>query len=705
MIIFTFVGIIASIFQLVLLREFTSSIAKNELSLVIAVGVWLVFCSLGSLLGRKKNIFSLRILPFIFSVIFCLALSSIHLIKPIMGINYYETVNFLFTLSSSFILIGSMSFLVGYSFGVFSEYFLCSCNRSAKIFASFFAFEAIGFFIGSVIFTFFLADYSNPFVFSFLPLLFLISYPYSKGIHKVYLIIAILILSTLSIFAFKPLLNKEFKTSEISLIKGSAYGLVVETQNEEVSSLFVNGNLLATSEDKIWNEEFLHTSLSSKNNIKEVLYIGPYFSGQAQTILKHDISHLDCIDINPVVSNLSKDNLKSIDRSKITFITDDPRSYIQTSSKKYDSIIMNISAPSTLAFNRYFSLEFFKLIKESLNTGGVFCFHIPSKRDILSPNILNFDSCIINTLDRVFDNRLLIPSDSMIILVSKDIPIKDENIINNFVRSKIRSNYLTRFHLKDLLDPGRRSYVENMLNKDIQINTDYSPRGFLYYLLLEQAKFYPNLSINVEKTAKYLLYIFSCLMVFLVLAMLFKKKKPLLLNASIVGFSSIGLTSLIFLLFQISSGALFWKMGIIIGSFMAGVSCAIFMMNYILEKYSPTSKALSIFYLLWTFFIISIFVSLKYTPERINSDFSFYLYSFFSGILTGTMYPLLSKILFTERRDAYKNISVTIYAMDLIGAFLGTFVFSILFIPFTGIFLSLGLLIVLAALFSIVNLK
>jgi hypothetical protein len=55
MLIFFFLGITACLFQLVVLREFTYSLAKNELSFILAVGVWLIACSLGSLIAKKRG--------------------------------------------------------------------------------------------------------------------------------------------------------------------------------------------------------------------------------------------------------------------------------------------------------------------------------------------------------------------------------------------------------------------------------------------------------------------------------------------------------------------------------------------------------------------------------------------------------------------------------------------------------------------------
>ncbi len=51
------------------------------------------------------------------------------------------------------------------------------------------------------------------------------------------------------------------------------------------------------------------------------------------------------------------------------------------------------------------------------------------------------------------------------------------------------------------------------------------------------------------------------------------------------------------------------------------------------------------------------------------------------------------------------NIPVAIYAADLLGAFIGTFLFSVFFIPFLGVVGSLIALIFILAFFSLKNIQ
>ena len=692
MLIFIFLGIITSIFQVVGLREFTFSIAKNELSFIVAIGAWLFFGALGSLIGKQKKIVPDAYLPFFLSLIFIFSIASAHLAKTLLNIGYYEIVSLNFALAWGFFLIGTLSFFIGYCFARFTLIYLKECDHSDYNPSKFFIWEAIGFFIGGVIFTFIFSSYSNPFFFAFLPV-FLILILKIKLNKRVLLALILLIIAIGSIFTFDPILKREFQGANILTKKGSPYGPIFITKIPGVESLYANGSLVATSADKSWDERYIHSSFSALSNAEKILLIGPYLPSLIEEVLKYKIKRLDCVDTNSFFKNYNQKILDKDTKVKINFITNDPRLYLKNTPVKYDCIIMNIPAPSNLAFNRYFSLQFFQIVKSKLNKNGVFSLYIPSKRDILSPKILNFNSCILNTLGKVFSELLFLPSDTMIIVATDETPLTPNSLVEGFTRFNVKTEYFTVHHLKDLLDPGRMHYLERMINKNIKVNTDFFPRGFLYYSLLEQAKFYPNLKVDAEKTGILSIVLFISLIVISIFLGYIKQTWRSLLNIGVIGFSSIGLTAIIFVLFQVYCGALFWKMGILIGLFMIGLSSGVYLVDSLIGRRLKPKNMFIYLYLAWCGLILSLLLAVKVFNVFIYGYSFLYIYSLLTGIFTGAVYPMVihSVMDYGVKRE---NIAIFVYSSDLFGAFLGSFIVSILFIPFIGIKFSILILLV-----------
>lgn len=693
MIIFVFLGIVASIFQLAALREFTFSIAKNELSFIVAVGAWLISGAIGSAWQAKKKV---QGFPVALSacLVFCLSISAIHLAKSIISIKYYEAVSLFFTLLSAAVLILPIGFIFGLAFAEFARQRLFDKETSRNLYAKFFAFEAIGFFIGGTIFTCALSSYSNPFIFSILPLLLLVNLEslQKKIIHAA----VIVFLSLVLFFSFNSILKQEFSGAQILANLGSEYGPVISARRAGVDTLFSAGSLLATSEDKAWAEEFIHMSLSAAavEKKKDILFIGAGLSGELGEIAKYNISSIDCLEINPLISRLSSNSLPKALRSKVNFINGDPRQYLKKTNKRYDAILMSQGAPINLSLNRFFTKEFFTLVSSHLEKGGIFAFFMPSKREILSPQFVKFNSSILNGLDKAFKEIFIIPSDTMIVIASNDKKINPRNLLINFKRAGLRTEFFTVYNFQDYLDEGARQYAQNAFDKKVEANTDLNPTGFLNYSILEQLKFYPDLKVNMAIGRRLSrISLFAILAIILILGLL-SKKTAAVLDIAIVGFSSITLSSVIFILFQQYCGALFWKAGLLIGLFMLGLSLGAFILNFVISKLKRPLNFNFCLYLAWTILPLCLLLNLGKISRIYSGDYLFIFYSFACGIITGASYPIFIEVLL-ERNFRKEKISALVYSADLFGAFAGTLIASIILIPILGLTNSILALIFL----------
>ena len=691
MIIFVLLGIISSIFQLVILREFSFSIAKNELAFILGAGFWIISCSLGSIARLPRKLQDLP-LPLIACLSFTVSVCLIHLTKLLNGMQYYEAASLKLVLLSSIALIGPTAFITGYIFKYLTLAYLNKNTAQRNTFAKFFAFEALGFFLGGLIFSLYFNNYSNPLIFSILPLLLIAGI---KGIFRKTIISFFIIATTLiSLRTFSPILQKEFGNSDILLNAGSGYGPIVIARKAYSTMIFSEGSLLATSEDKAAVEEAIHTGLAGINlsGEKDILFIGPALSQEINEIMKYNPGSLDSLQIDPLISMLSEYKTPYDIRRRVNFITDDPALYLKEAKKSYDAILVMVPPPSSLSLNRYFTEDFYRLIKTKLKPAGIFSFSMPSKREILSPQFAKFNSSIINALDKVFNYRLIIPSDTMIIVASPDKEINDYDLIENFIKVNPATDFFTIYHFKDNLKPSARDYIQNRLDAKIPANTSLTPSGFLNYLILEQIKFYPDLKINQGKTGK---NIIAALFIFWLLIIAFSflsKRIYYLLNIGAVGFISIAMTAVIFVLFQAYCGALYWKLGLLIAFFMAGLSTGILIIS---SKQIYRPKLLSVIFLCWGIAIIALLLSLKKLGEVRYADIIFYSFSLLCGFLSGGVYPVVAQGLL-ESRMKEKKITTAIYAADLTGAFLGTLACGTLLIPFLGVTGSLISLLILS---------
>jgi hypothetical protein len=398
---------------------------------------------------------------------------------------------------------------------------------------------------------------------------------------------------------------------------------------------------------------------------------------------------------------------------------------------------MSMPAPMSLALNRYFTQEFFALAASRLKTKGIFAFSIPSKREILSPSFASFNSSIINALNREFKSKIIVPSDSMLVVCANGKNLKSQGLIANFSTNRIKTFFLTTHHLASLLDHSIAEYAQGKINSSIAANTDLNPAGFTYYLALEQAKFHPGIRLDLE-TMRRGVIAFAIIAILLALSGgCFSRKMSCLINIAAAGFTSISLSAVIFMLFQVYCGALYWKTGLLISAFMAGLSAGVFLVN---RNEALVKIKVAWIFLLWMAAICALYPGMKLFAGNGAAEVVYYGYALVCGFVTGGAYPILArgineaprakargffsscpsgeiptasirglKAAVLKRRDksAFQSNSpaAVIYSADLAGAFLGTLLCAGLLVPFLGITSTILALLLINAIFALKNLR
>ena len=134
-------------------------------------------------------------------------------------------------------------------------------------------------------------------------------------------------------------------------------------------------------------------------------------------------------------------------RMTISVRKSDPLSFMRKNKEVYDAVLQLIPPPSTLSVSRYFTVEYFRAVKEHLSPGGLFlCTPMPyynyspeSYRKGFSP--------VYNALNEVFGHVVLIPGSSLYVIAS-DGPLSD-SISVLAGRSGIQTSYVNGDYLND----------------------------------------------------------------------------------------------------------------------------------------------------------------------------------------------------------------------------------------------------------------
>jgi spermidine synthase len=366
-----------------------------------------------------------------------------------------------------------------------------------------------------------------------------------------------------------------------------------------------------------------------------------------------------------------KDTLgKMMDRNIRVYATD-PLRFIRNATKPYDVAILNLPGPSTLQTNRFYTLEFFDLLKKKLSRDGVISFGLQAPANYMNDEAVDLNSTIYVTLKKVFQNVIIIPGEKNYFLAS-DAPLS-YNIAKAVREKGIENRYVNQFYIDDALLKSRGETILSALNPGTEINQNLKPVLYKLQLAYWLSYFKGNYRIIAFLAAILALFVFS-------------RGSPPSRVMFLTGFSASGLEILLLFGLQVFFGNIYLLTSFVFTAFMVGLAVGSFfgksLKNDTAKKYIPITQLLiGVF---TTGSIVFLFSDEMYelVPAIV---YSLYLAAtFLIGGLTGFQFTLVSLI----QTGSYAEISGKTYSYDLFGSALGALAVALYLVPKIGIILS-----------------
>ena len=491
----------------------------------------------------------------------------------------------------------------------------------------------------------------------------------------------------------------------------SPYGNVTVGRREEQLTFFANGVPVCNAPlpDIALVEEMVHYPLLFIPSPRRVLIIGGGFGGVISEVLKHPVDEVHYTEIDPLIIRMIQENLTPLTRPEIEnprlhIHNLDGRLFVKTMDEKFDGIILNLPGPSTLELNRYYTVEFFNEISKALNGEGILSISIPGSETYLSPELRDLNLCLIRSAREVFPSVQVIPGDVNFILASasKDSgPLLPELFIGRLRERKIATHFLTESQIRLKLDSQRRHWLEDSLRRGeaVKLNRDANPSGLYYGIAYWNAQFHPWVQTLWGKVKGLHLWHLALLLSLLTCGALPLRRRneevrgggALIVLVAASGFFGIAFSVLLIFSFQTLYGYAYHWIGLLIAAFMTGLALGSWTMTRNLEKIRKFFLTMVGIEMLMVLFATTgiILLALLYSPawgQRLISGMrsAFLLLSGLAGYLVGLEFPL-SSVIFSGRGEGVTRTAGILYAADLFGAWAGSLLVGVLFIPVLGI--------------------
>jgi spermidine synthase len=671
-------GFITIATQIIILREFLSLFYGNELVIGIIITNWMLLTGLGAWTGKLSERIQSResffIIVFVILSIMPLLLTFLAYLFRNLFFVQGTMVNLFQVFYSSFLLLLPFCLVSGFLFTGLS--YSLSDRTGKNYISKVYAWESTGSIVGGILFNLVLIWFWESFdsllflaLFSFVVLLFVALRLGKRSIGiGIFMVLAGLVIVY---FLYQPDLKSRkllYKGQNISYYKATPYGNIVVTETGDQKNFFENNILLFSSNQPIMNEESVHYTMLQHPDPRDVLMLSAGVPGMINEVLKYDIRRVDYVEINPWLIKSLQEFSEIYENPKVNVINLDAREYLETSSKKYDVVLIGVPEPSTVQLNRFYTKEFYTALKHDLNEKGIMSFSISGSSNYLSEETLNLYSSLFKTLEKKFKNIIIIPGRNNYFMASDTNLTYD--ITGRIEKRKLNTQYVNRYYIQsDLLEKRGKGMV-GQLNDKAEINSDFKP--YTYSLKIRQwlSHFKFNFWLPLGVFAFIALYFLFYL-------------HPLNRGMFTAGFTGASLEIVLLVSFQIMFGSVFQMVGVIITVFMAGLAFGTYYRQWIVSK-----LLISNFYKLkYSLAAYSLFIPVLLLTLH-SSDIPAFIIQILFGImmfiaaaLVGMIFSMASKL----RLKKPVFIASEIYSVDLIGAAIGSFVVSVYLIPWLGL--------------------
>jgi len=722
-------GFASILSQIILFRELLSVFYGNELCLGILLCVWLLWVGLGSKLGNvifvSKN-FLLKNLSFWY---FLLAIFSI---LTIIGIRYSrillnvlpgEIIGFAPMLIFTFLILGPLCLILGILFVLNSTVWHLD-PKLGKMVTKVYLWESLGAglggFLGSLVLIPHLSNFSVQSWLFMVLLLFSVSLmvSYSRRKKIFFFLVAILVILVFKIgrldtYLEGKSLDKLWRGQAVAKSVDSIYGNLVVLKNKEQISLYENGLLLFSYPDEFSSEEAVLYALAEHPEPKRLLLIGGGVGGALTQALKYKDLKIDYVELDPKIIQLGEGFLPgpevgSLKNERVIIIHKDGRLFVRQKADEekelYDLIVLNLPDPYNAQLNRFYTKEFFGLVKKLLSQDGIFSFRATSSENYLNQEQASYISSLFNTLSSEFKSVIVLPGSNNIFLASRgeDLTYDWMKISESLKKKNIQTTYLNEHFLSNRLSPERIEYLIGIIGSvKGKINYDLKPISYFYNTVLwsTQLKSFEKPVFNFLAKLDLLWYfLIGSALSFSFLFMIFRREKFVLglslYAIFIAGFSSIILEISIILIYQVFYGYVYSRIGLFLTLFMFGLFAGAL---YIGKRKGETGmknlswlQVLQLVLIAFFLLLISSFFRFRLNPYFLELILGGMIV--FSGFIGGAIFTCANQLYLQIRQEKKAG---TGYAVDLFGSAFSAILISGIFIPLLGISSTLWLMFLL----------
>lgn len=508
---------------------------------------------------------------------------------------------------------------------------------------------------------------------------------------------------------FSPLLEHVSRTLQwpgrnVAASVDSPYALLTATREADQISFLVNRVWHFTHPDPYSAEMAVHLGLLQHPRPQKILLLGGGAAGLIPEALKTPgLSRIDYVELDPDLVRLVQRLLPERaafrgEDNRVRLIFQDARRFLSQGTARYDVILMNLPEPGSAQLNRYYTREFFAIVARRLEPEGIFSFTLTGGPAALSPLRARYLALIRHTLKRVFPEVIVFPGERVRFFASPSpgFLVRDPQTLTDRLAARgLELRYVREYYLLADLALSRQEYVAHLLDQQPpELNTDLKPQSYLYDLILTGAREglpVDRILLDLKRLPPWWMGAALTLLGISGLAVLRRRPTGVyLVQVLVMGLGAMALEVLILILCQIHLGLLYRQIGLLVAAFMAGMGLGSAWGVRLAAAGRATSRRLAACQggLALVALLLALVLPVLAASGSLPPDYlllGFYLVILFSAGFAGGGVFSLAGSLWHQHLPATPARDGLIYAVDILGATLGSLGLSLMVLPVWGV--------------------
>jgi len=491
-------------------------------------------------------------------------------------------------------------------------------------------------------------------------------------------------------------LNGSFQTAQAEYLYG-----IYQSQWVVMSQ----GSVIETLPDDSAAGRIAAIGLCQKPDSTKVLVIGSGL-GLCQQFLRlpqiQTISWAHCdSEYVQKVDEVLPDEFKIAD-NRLHQLKGDIRLSLAEKKQLYDIVILNLPDATSSVLNRYYTLEFYRQVKEALKPNGIFQVRVAGGENIMGTELVNLGASTKLTLEKVFSQLVVTPGEDTWFIASAPAGHEqgltgDPAILRDRFASIEQANRvftpqaLLSVYLPDRAAAAVKYYAGADLPEVLLINRDSRPLTHLYSLLLaaKQSGAPVTKLIKHFALAGPLAFVVPVLL-FIVLRVIYILRTAQQGNKSgfdssflvfSAGWVSIGVVIVLMYLYQTRFGSLYLYIGVVSSMFMVGLTIGAALTRHLLASDRKVQPDILLFTVIFVHSLI--LCTIAFWPAEKLTHLTFLAAFVLCGLCAGSYFPIAARQLADSAFETGRAGS-KLESADHIGASVGGLLTSLALVPVLG---------------------